>query len=183
MWEPERKDRLSRAWLAAGLVLLVAGLGCSLPGLLLEQLVEPEPEHIEIAPTATRQPTATSLPSSPVTPAPPEPEPEHATPILPVAPMDDESGAANALEAQVIAVYEAIGPAVVNITNRSIGYNMWMEPVPQEGSGSGFVVDDQGHIVTNYHVIEGADELLVTWPTEWSTRPAWWAATPPTIWP
>jgi len=75
--------------------------------------------------------------------------------------MDDESGAANALEAQVIAVYDAIGPAVVNITNRSIAYNMWMEPVPQEGSGSGFVIDDQGHIVTNYHVIEGADELLV----------------------
>jgi S1-C subfamily serine protease len=61
----------------------------------------------------------------------------------------------------VIAVYEAIGPAVVNITNRSIVYNMWMEPAPQEGSGSGFVIDRQGHIVTNYHVIEGADELLV----------------------
>jgi len=75
--------------------------------------------------------------------------------------LPDEPGAANALEAQVIAVYEAIGPSVVNITNRSIAYNMWMEPVPQEGSGSGFVIGHQGHIVTNYHVIEGADELLV----------------------
>jgi S1-C subfamily serine protease len=33
--------------------------------------------------------------------------------------------------------------------------------VPHEGTGSGFVYDAEGHIVTNYHVIEGADELLV----------------------
>jgi S1-C subfamily serine protease len=78
-----------------------------------------------------------------------------------VQPLPDERGAANALEAQVIAVYETIGPAVVNITNRRIAYDMFMQPVPQEGSGSGFVIDRRGHIVTNYHVIEGADELLV----------------------
>jgi S1-C subfamily serine protease len=75
--------------------------------------------------------------------------------------MEDEVEAANALEAQVIAVYDQVGPSVVNITNRSIAYDMFMQPVPQEGSGSGFVYDAQGHIVTNYHVIEGADELLV----------------------
>jgi S1-C subfamily serine protease len=161
MRERERTQRWSSAWLAAGLVLLVASLGCNLSELLLEQLIEPEVERAEIAPTATRRATATPLPTRPNTPGPSQPEQERATPILPVAPMDDEGAAANALEAQVIAVYEAIGPAVVNITNRSIAYNMWMEPVPQEGSGSGFVIDDQGHIVTNYHVIEGADELLV----------------------
>jgi S1-C subfamily serine protease len=37
-----------------------------------------------------------------------------------------------------------------------------MQPVPQEGSGSGFVYDTGGHIVTNFHVIEGADQLIVT---------------------
>jgi S1-C subfamily serine protease len=51
---------------------------------------------------------------------------------------------------------------VVNITNRSIVYDIYMQPVPQEGSGSGFVYDAEGHIVTNFHVIEGADQLLVT---------------------
>jgi S1-C subfamily serine protease len=77
-------------------------------------------------------------------------------------PLLDEAEAANAFEAQVIAVYEYVGLSVVNITNRSLAYDMFMQPVPQEGSGSGFVYDREGHIVTNYHVIEGADELLVT---------------------
>jgi len=66
------------------------------------------------------------------------------------------------LEAQVIAVYETVGPAVVNITNRSYAYDWFMRPSPQEGSGSGFVYDTEGHIVTNYHVVENAEELLVT---------------------
>jgi S1-C subfamily serine protease len=70
--------------------------------------------------------------------------------------------ASNPLEAQVIAVYENVSPAVVNITNRGYVYDFFMQAVPQEGSGSGFVYDKEGHIVTNYHVIENADELSVT---------------------
>jgi len=79
----------------------------------------------------------------------------------PVMPMLDEEPA-NALEAQVIAVYDTVGPAVVNVTNRSYAYDMFMRAVPQEGGGSGFVYDNQGHIITNFHVVENAEELLVT---------------------
>ncbi len=68
------------------------------------------------------------------------------------------------LEARVIRVYEKAGPGVVNITSRSISYDFFLNPSPQEGSGSGFVYDDEGHIVTNYHVVERADELQVTFP-------------------
>jgi S1-C subfamily serine protease len=60
---------------------------------------------------------------------------------------------------------------VVNITNRSYGYDFFFRPVPQEGSGSGIVYDTEGHIITNYHVIEDADELFVTLPDE-TTVPA-----------
>ena len=74
----------------------------------------------------------------------------------------DEQAAANDLEARVIDVYDAASPSVVNVTNRSTVYNRFFGASPQEGTGSGFVYDDQGHIVTNYHVIEGADEILVT---------------------
>jgi S1-C subfamily serine protease len=92
------------------------------------------------------------------------------TPLAPTAtalvaalnPSIDEEAAANVLEAQVIAVYEQVSAAVVNITNRSLTYDLFMRPVPQEGSGSGFVYDDQGHIVTNFHVVENAEELIVT---------------------
>ncbi|MGH9461540.1 MAG: S1C family serine protease [Vicinamibacteria bacterium] len=69
-----------------------------------------------------------------------------------------------AIEAKVIGVFENAGPGVVNITNRSISYDFFMNAIPQEGSGSGFVYDRQGHIVTNYHVVEGADQLFVTFP-------------------
>ncbi len=66
------------------------------------------------------------------------------------------------LEQRVMLVFEHAGPGVVNITSRSISYDFFLRPIPQEGSGSGFVYDRRGHIVTNYHVIEGARELHVT---------------------
>ncbi len=69
---------------------------------------------------------------------------------------------ATELEAQIEAVFQSSGPGVVNITNRSVDLDFFMRPVPREGSGSGFFYDSEGHIVTNYHVIEGAEELQVT---------------------
>lgn len=70
--------------------------------------------------------------------------------------------AAKYLEAQVEAVYQAEGDAVVNITARSTAYDFFMNPIPQEGTGSGFVYDDKDHIVTNFHVVENADQIYVT---------------------
>ncbi len=77
-------------------------------------------------------------------------------------PVLDEQEAANALEAQIIDIYDDASPAVVNVTSR-IYVTYWRRgTVPEEGTGSGFVYDTLGHIVTNYHVIENAEELLVT---------------------
>lgn len=72
------------------------------------------------------------------------------------------SEALSNLETQVEAVYETVGDAVVNIAVTSIGYDFFFNAVPQEGSGSGFVYDTEGHIITNFHVIEEADEIQVT---------------------
>jgi S1-C subfamily serine protease len=69
---------------------------------------------------------------------------------------------ANELEAQVEAVYSEAAPSVVFITSRIITYDFFMQAVPQEGTGSGFVYDDQGHILTNYHVVENAESVSVT---------------------
>jgi DegP2 peptidase. Serine peptidase. MEROPS family S01B len=66
------------------------------------------------------------------------------------------------LEARIAAVYREAGASVVNITSRSVGYDFFFNPIPRQGSGSGFFYDTQGHIVTNYHVIADADELQVT---------------------
>ena len=59
-----------------------------------------------------------------------------------------------------IDVYRAVSPGVVFITNKSY-VETWYGVYPQEGSGSGSVIDDQGHILTNYHVVQGADQLEV----------------------
>jgi flagellar basal body-associated protein FliL len=106
--------RTQKFWIliVAILTLLLVGLGCSLTSLLAFK---------PVAASAIVPPTATTAP--------------------PVAiPISDQTEAVNALEAQLIAVYEAVSPAVVNITNRSYVY-MFRQAVPQEGSGSGFVYD------------------------------------------
>lgn len=64
-------------------------------------------------------------------------------------------------EERIISVYEHASPAVVNITSRVIVQSFFFGAYPEEGSGSGFVWDTQGHIVTNYHVVQNADSLAV----------------------
>ena len=66
------------------------------------------------------------------------------------------------LQEAVTAVFESAAPAVVHIAVRGTAENMFMQPIPVEGTGSGFLYDDRGHIVTNFHVIEGADEITVS---------------------
>jgi S1-C subfamily serine protease len=60
-----------------------------------------------------------------------------------------------------IEVYKAISPGVVFITSTSFSNNFW-DAGERSGTGSGFVIDAQGHILTNYHVIEGAEKLSVS---------------------
>lgn len=67
-------------------------------------------------------------------------------------------------EAANIELFRSVAPSVVHITNlkeRRDRLSMNVTETPQ-GSGSGFLWDDQGHVVTNFHVIEGADRVAVT---------------------
>jgi S1-C subfamily serine protease len=56
-----------------------------------------------------------------------------------------------------IAVYKRVLPSVVNITSTTLVFNFFYGTVPQQGQGSGFVLDKSGHILTNYHVVRGAN--------------------------
>ena len=67
-------------------------------------------------------------------------------------------------EQLVISVYKHASPGVVHITSTALAYDVFFNPVPQKGTGSGFVVDTLGYIVTNNHVVEEADSLEVTLP-------------------
>jgi len=68
----------------------------------------------------------------------------------------------DAEEQNNISVYRRNISSVVNITSRAMTYDFFYGLVPQEGQGTGFIIDKQGHIVTNYHVIAEARQVEVT---------------------
>jgi S1-C subfamily serine protease len=61
-----------------------------------------------------------------------------------------------------ILVYRKNIPSVVNITSKAVTFDFFYGLVPQEGQGSGFVIDKEGHVLTNYHVIADARQVEVT---------------------
>lgn len=91
-----------------------------------------------------------------------QPQPTANPPVRPPAPAPaiNEGQAGVIDEEPVVSVYEQVSPAVVNVTSIAQTYGRF--PYGGEGAGSGFIIDDQGHILTNDHVVKDADRLEVT---------------------
>src|SRR6266567_6991947 len=70
-------------------------------------------------------------------------------------PLDQE-------EQNNISVYQKNVRSVVNVTSKAVAYDFFYGLVPQEGQGSGFILDSAGHVLTNYHVIDNARQVEVT---------------------
>lgn len=70
----------------------------------------------------------------------------------------------NSAEKATISLFKQAAPSVAFITTSTRRWNFFTRDVTEipKGSGSGFVWDKEGHIVTNYHVIQGADKAQVT---------------------
>src|ERR1700761_5774683 len=65
-------------------------------------------------------------------------------------------------EANRIAVYKKTLPSVVNVTSSALAFDFFYGVVPSKGQGSGFVLTKDGRILTNYHVIQEAQNVEVT---------------------
>ncbi|HEY3500917.1 MAG TPA: trypsin-like peptidase domain-containing protein [Polyangiaceae bacterium] len=100
---------------------------------------------------ASGAPAATS-----VVPPPPPPPATNLAPLSAAAPIEDERN--------TIGVFRQAAPAAVFVTQKRVVVDYWAGQAVEvpAGSGSGFIWDKQGHIVTNFHVIQGARSLTVT---------------------
>ena len=94
--------------------------------------------------------TATPLPTFTPTPL----------PLLSAAQIDGQG--LDIAERRVIDVYQRVAPSVVNVTTQVMRRSFFFDAAPAEGAGSGFVLDREGRILTNYHVIQGAQNIQVT---------------------
>ncbi|HKV08993.1 MAG TPA: trypsin-like peptidase domain-containing protein, partial [Thermoanaerobaculia bacterium] len=136
------------------LLLIVAALGGVSNGCSRVEREAAEPEvEAQAAPAAQTAPQARSARRSAVTPRPELAEEERAT----------------------IALFERASPSVVFITSLATAENAFSlnaQEIPQ-GSGSGFVWDQQGHIVTNFHVVAGGNAARVTLSdgSDWEAQP------------
>ncbi len=108
----------------------------------------PTPAFVTATPTVSPTPKSspTALPATNV---------PTSTPI----PLDK---AAMALEGRLTTIYQDESPAVVNITTQILRRDFFWGVIPESGAGSGFLWDADGHIVTNYHVIEDAHTIDVS---------------------
>jgi serine protease Do len=61
-----------------------------------------------------------------------------------------------------VSVITKVKPSVVAINTEVVTYDIFNRPITQEGAGSGWIIDEDGYIVTNNHVIEGAKSIAVT---------------------
>lgn len=156
---PKRK-----ALLIVVAMVTFAGLGCNSVNNAVSTLIAPQATEASAAETALAETPA-------VTPASLAILAESSdTAILTDAALTQLIDAAGLdfAERRNIDVYERVSPSVVNI-NTQVMVRTYFNVVPEEGSGSGFVLDTDGHILTNYHVIENATQIEVSFGDETQT--------------
>lgn len=128
------------------LTLTLGWLGCDGPGRRdTAPATSPEPSPLEAAGQAAPPGTVTAVP-----------------PVSPVPPLS--AGAKIEDETNTIGVFRDVAPSVVFVAQKRTVVNRFEGTATEipAGAGSGFLWDDRGHVVTNFHVVQGARSLAVT---------------------
>lgn len=86
---------------------------------------------------------------------------QHTPGSVAALPAPASTGTLDSIEEENVRIYKQASPAVANIVTRAVQYDFFFNAVPVEGAGSGFVIDTDGHILTNYHVVHGAETIEV----------------------
>ena len=121
------------------ILVLTLSIGCAIP-------------QVEITPVPA--------PSPPPAPAPAQP-PEPINPTWTPPPTTPSENASLALP-NIADVVARVKPSVVAITTEVVSFDFFNRPFTQQGAGSGWILDEDGIIVTNNHVVEGASSITVT---------------------
>jgi S1-C subfamily serine protease len=152
------------AIIALSLGTLAGGIAGGLAALVLS----PEPQTVEREAGSVETPSPDPTPS----PAPPPAESDDDDIDETEAPSDEAVPiAASARDSIIADIVEEVSPAVVTVVNvRIAGTDPFGDDdefeIPEDperaGVGSGFIIDEDGHIITNHHVVQGSDQITVT---------------------
>jgi S1-C subfamily serine protease len=146
-------------WLGVAILALLLAAGCTsataTPEAITPEATElPPPTSVMVAATQQAIPTATTAAPGAVEASPTAAPPAATATPPPVA-------VAMALPS-IADIVEQVRPAVVSIVAEIVGQDFFGRPSSQFGSGTGVIVDPQGLVLTNNHVIEGATTITVT---------------------
>jgi S1-C subfamily serine protease len=138
------RGRWMRAALTLALAVALVGVGVAVGSLAQRSVNAPRSSAKQVLPTPTALAAARATPAS-----------DNLAAALDAAELD-------AMEQRIVALYDKVAPSVVNITTQVLRRDFFYNVLPQEGAGSGFVLDTTGHILTNYHVIADAEYIEVS---------------------
>ena len=119
---------------------LMLGTGCTVP-------------YIDISPSPS---------PSPAPPPAPAPPPEPINPTWTPPPTPTPTANQSIVLPSIADVVAQVKPSVVAITTEVVTFDFFNRPFTQQGAGSGWILDENGIIVTNNHVVEGASSITVT---------------------
>jgi S1-C subfamily serine protease len=146
---------------------VVAALGLALGCNDIFDQLNPSPEEPRGGASVQPAPAGPGVPPGDdardkVAPLPPPNTPKDMpAPTLPIVPPGPHARTED--EDNSITVFRAVAPSTVYVTKSNIAFDRFARPVEVPvGTGSGFIWDTQGHVVTNFHVVEGARRFSVT---------------------